>query len=376
MDYSPSVSTDDAPATFLLRHRSTDRTWRGALDDTSVLPGLPDLQQLQTRAGELVGEPVWILSFHHADPLEARFCTVEEAATAAGPEAGASITPPWSHPAWYQETTAWIARTVGPHRLHQHRVWGRSTVLRVEAEGETLWFKESYGLPPGEGAALSLASRTRLCVPEVVAAEGARALMGPLAGVPLEDAPPEAWGRAIAELVTFQREADPADWLAAGCRDLRAVDWGEQIGDLLEFYGLPVDASAELASRFAALWQLPAVVHPQDLGPCNLRWLGDGVQAFDWSDVVIGPPGMLLDRFTNECAEPGPRRGAVTRAWMAAWGPEAEATWQHTRRCALLLEVLRYHTELSFLAADSPLAAQLRRSNARQLQRQLDALRA
>ena len=357
------------PIPIRLRLWNTDQTWLTTAPPTPVLPGLPDLAALRAAAEELTGSAVWLLSFHRSDPIEARFCRADQHI------GDTSRKTPWSAPAWRRDVARWISGAIGPHTLEQRRVWGRSTVLRVETPaGEELWFKESYGLPPGEGVALALAARSGLAVPEVVAAGGHRALMRPLGGLPLGDTSPEIWGQAMAELVRFQREADPAEWVAAGCRDLREVDWHAQIRGLLAAYALPMDAAGALAARFEALWDLPATVLPWDLGPCNLRWLGDRVQAFDWSDVVVGPPAMLLDRWFNECPEGSPERAAVTAAWLEAWAGLGEEAWRVTRRCALLLEVLRYHSELAWLDADSPLAARLRRMNAQQLRRQLDAL--
>jgi hypothetical protein len=268
---------------------------------------------------------------------------------------------------------AWIADHIGSHTLVQHRVWGRSTVIEVLTHAGTLWFKESYGLPPGEGAALALARAQTVpgfTVPECIALDGTRALMKPLAGVPLPEAKPAVWADAIAAVVRFQRNADVDAWRAAGCWDLSQIDWTEQLHRLFERYEQPVRWVPALAARLETLSARPMVVLPWDLGPCNLQWLGDGVQAYDWSDVVIGPPGMLLDRWLNECDTPA-RREAVTQAWLDAWGGDAAQMWQDTRRCALLLEVLRYDRELDWLDPLSPPAPHLRAQNRAQLERQL-----
>ncbi|MCP4805198.1 MAG: hypothetical protein GY913_19070 [Proteobacteria bacterium] len=80
-------------------------------------------------------------------------------------------------------------------------------MLRVETDRESLCFKESYGLPPGEGACLAQAHRIqghRVGLPEVVAAEGSRVLMRPLAGVPLLDVDESCWARAVQDIAQFQ----------------------------------------------------------------------------------------------------------------------------------------------------------------------------
>ena len=248
---------------------------------------------------------------------------------------------------------------VGPHSIEQHRVWGRSTVLRVEADGESLWFKQSYGLPPGEGAALAQAQRveSRLVLPGVVSAEGSRVLMRPLAGVPLLESPDSCWARAIADIVQFQQAAEPAPWQALGVRG--SQDWPARLATLFRDYDMPLELAEEMTPRFDDPGLLPLGVLPQDLGPCNLRWLGERAQAYDWSDVRIGDPGMVLDRFLNECDTPA-RREAVTESWLSAWGPEGEAAWAATRRCALLHEAVRFDDELPWLDEDAPLALRLR----------------
>ncbi|MCP4805199.1 MAG: hypothetical protein GY913_19075 [Proteobacteria bacterium] len=151
------------------------------------------------------------------------------------------------------------------------------------------------------------------------------------------------------------------------------MDWPARLDRLFQDYDMPPELAAQVAPRFESPALLPVALLPQDLGPCNLRWVGDGVQAFDWSDVRIGDPGMILDRFLNECDTPA-RREAVTTAWLAAWGPGAEAAWGATRRCALLHEAVRYDDELPFLDTDAPLALRLRTMIGKQLVRMRDHL--
>lgn len=313
----------------------------------------------------------WVLRIRQGeDALRVLVCTEHPAWSGAWepaevPESKA----PWAHPAWRGELEGWLSSHVGAHRLHQHRAWGRSTVWRVETPDETLWLKESYGLPPGEGVALRLASQHggALRVPAPVAARGSRALMRPLPEAELRPRSAEDWGVALRAALDFAQRADVGAWLEAGARDLR-TGWAERLGELFGAYGFDPGVADGLASRFDGL---PAGVLPQDLGPCNLRWHDDGgPQGYDWTDVVISTPSMLLDRFLDE-ARYVERLDELEPVLVAALGDEA--LWAATRRIALLHETWRYHSELAWLDDDAPLAVKLREGNARQLARHIEA---
>jgi hypothetical protein len=334
------------------------------VDPEAPLPNWPGLASLRP----FHGDEGWVLRFRQAgEDLLILLCTAAPGWSGRWDDAEPPASrAPWSRPGWRQEMEEWVRRHVGPSTLNQHRVWGRSTIWRVEA-GETLWFKESFGLPPGEGRALSLAARHRgaLTVPALVSADGPRALMAPLEGVDLRARPASDWACALRAVLDFAHGADIADWLSAGARDLRD-GWRERLGSMFAEYGHDAKRADEFESWFDGQ---EAVVLPQDLGPCNLRWLGDGrVQAFDWSDVVIGMPGMILRRFLNEARHlAGSRAGGDEEALVAAFGDAENRA--SAARCGPLHETLRYDQELAWLDDDDPLAIRLRTSNARQLER-------
>lgn len=350
---------------------SVDRPTELGAVDADPPPNVPSARAVVQAVHACTGSRPWVLRPRVLDGAPTVVLTTDT-----GPLQVPPSRAPWAAPAWRDEITAWITHHVGAHRVVQHRVWARSTVLQVDTDSRRLWFKQSYGLPPGEGAALALAADQAatvpgFSVPQPVATAGARALMHPLTGRPLAHAPPSVWSDAITAVVRFQRAAPVDAWRALGCRDLTRIDWSSRLHDLFTRYELPVRWVDALAQRLSPLAAHPVVVLPWDLGPCNVHTVPDGIQAFDWSDVVIGPPGMLLDRWLTECDTPA-RRDAVVQGWMAAWGAGADRMWQDTRRCALLLEVLRYDDELAWVDADAPLAVNLRRQNRAQLQRQLE----
>ena len=206
-----------------------------------------------------------------------------------------------------------------------------------------------------------------LTVPALVGTDATRALMKPLAGVDLRERGHADWAAALAAVLSFAQRAGIAEWLGAGTRDFRG-GWQERLASLFDDHGFPVGSSDRFASRFDGL---PAVVLPHDLGPCNLRWLGEGrVQGFDWSDVVIGMPGMALHRFLNEARHlASSRSNGDQESLLAAFGDPRG--WASTARCAPLHEVCRYQAELSWLDDDDPLAIRLREGIARQLGRVL-----
>jgi hypothetical protein len=109
-------------------------------------------------------------------------------------------------------------------------------------------------------------------------------------------------------------------------------------------------------------------VLPHDLGPCNLRWHEGGrVEAFDWSDVVIGPPGMLMHRFLAECRSEEDRQ-----AVSAAFGDEP--LWEATRRGARLHTLWRHERELEWLDEDDPLYVWLREATRSRLRQLVEAM--
>ena len=332
------------------------------LDASTPLPeglGLPYLRPLH-------GPDGWVLRFRQAgDRIHALLCTPDPVGAGRWEDATLPASrAPWGALAWRNSLQTWLEAHVGHgFELFQHRVWGRSTVWRVEGR-RTWWFKESYGLPPGEGAAmrLAIADSGPLAIPHLVAAEGPRALMETFSGTSLSKADPEAWAVGVRAVLDFCATADVERWAAAGVRDLRQGHWHSRLQELFAAYDEDPAHADTYAGRFDGL---PFAVTPHDLGPCNLRWLGDGhVQAFDWSDVVISHPGMVVDRFFNE-----PHSDAHREAVMAAFGDPEQ--WAATRRIALLHEVWRYHQELAWLDDDAPLSLRLRAQNQRQLQRML-----
>ena len=187
-------------------------------------------------------------------------------------------------------------------------------------------------------------------------------------GIDLRGATPDQWAVAMRELVAFQRAAKLEPWVAAGCRDLRAIDWEARFERLFGDYVVGDGALAYALRDLEGLWALPACVLPQDAGPCNLRWCDGRIESLDWSDVVIGPPGMLLDRFLNEVKTEA-QREAVTSAWIDAWGPGAAEAWAATRRFALLIEAVRFDDELPWMDADAPFVHWLREANQKQFDR-------
>lgn len=354
-------------------HPDGTRRWSTHLTVTLPIGGdphreLPPLAALRPFHGPLG----WFLRYRAPRPGSVRALLATEQPSWGGrwlDAAPPASRAPWSDPRWRAGARDWIGEHVGEHDLTHHRGWGRSTVWRVRCARGELWFKEAYALPPGEGVALELAAAGGIEVPELVAADRTRVLMRPYAGQDLRTRSPEDWADALSILLDATRELRLEPWLRAGVEDLR-TGWKARLVNLFRTYGLDTRWADRYADRFEGL---PWAVVPQDLGPCNVRWLGRRrVQAFDWSDVVISTPGILLDRFLNEVHEtsaPDAFRDAV----VSAFGdPEG---WAATRRIALLHEVYRFHRELAYLDEDAPLAVKLRINNRRQLARQVSASR-
>ena len=328
----------------------------------SPVPVLPGVQVLAPHCGP----DGWVLRFRQdAEHVVAMLCS------ASPPCEGqweAAIQPdtvcPWAKPHWRRELGAWLERVAGPHRAEQKRVWGRSTIWRIEVGGETLWLKQSYDMPPGEAQAMLLASRHDgpLTVPKVIACEGSRTLMFPLRGQPLRGRTPLDWAVALRAVVAFQKDAILADWANAGVRDLRGSSWHSRISDLLRSYGFDLVHAERLAEP---LDRMPFGLLPQDLGPCNIQWIDEStIEAYDWADVVISHPLIVIHRFLNEATSDAQRSAILD----AVGDPEGYAALAPV---APAHEAWRYHQELDFLDADDPFAGWLRAGNHRTLRRLL-----
>jgi len=195
-------------------------------------------------------------------------------------------------------------------------------------------------------------------VPQLVAYEGRRLLLGEMPGVDGFGCSEEEARLLVERLVALQAGTAPEVGALArlGVPDAR---WGTLVDQLqlLVLRRAPEDANlarllGTAPARVAAIDScgLPDVLVHGDAHPGNAR-IGDEVVWFDWGDSRLGNP--LLDLAVAEGLPPGPRR-ALTRHWLAAWaeavpGSEPFRAWPLARPLAVLRLALVYQMFLDHI---------------------------
>lgn len=211
------------------------------------------------------------------------------------------MTLPWDDGRWFDDAAAWIdarVRRTGELELLRTRPW--SALIRVPTAEGDVWFKESAPADAYEAALTELlAARRPECVPEVLAAEGARLLTrdaGPSVRELLErDRPAPAWREIVSLYAELQIDlVDDADrLLALGVPDSRP-----------ETFGHPVSGD------------LPATLIHEEVHDGNVH-VRDGRPVFiDWAEASVSHPFAGM---TNTLRMVG---------WRSGWepgGPEVRA---------------------------------------------------
>jgi hypothetical protein len=262
--------------------------------------------------------------------------------------------PAWSRPGWREELARWLEAELGEVTLEQAKVWGISTVVRVESARGEHWFKASAPLPLFVNEAVVtewLARRFPGYVPRPVALDRERGwlLFEPFDvlgwRVPL-DVRCELF-RRFARLQL--RTAELTDEvLAAGCLDRRLPVLGRQLDDLLsdrralhQLEAKEVRALRRLAPRFHellrrldALGPAPTLVHG-DLHPGNAARLDGRIAYFDWTDACVAHPFVDLHSLQWESDEAA--REALLDAYLDPW--RATASEETLREAVALARV-------------------------------------
>jgi len=261
---------------------------------------------------------------------------------------------PWAQPGGPDADLAWAdANFHGLAPPLQQRTWNLSSIWTCFGAERSVWLKCVPSFFAHEGAVLErLQGRG---VPELLAREGSRLLLGQMPGVDGFGCSEAEATRVAERLVALQVGTVPevGDLARLGVPDARWDVLLPQLRALVERQA-PEDANlarllGTASQRVAAIDRcgLPDVLVHGDAHPGNAR-LGEELIWFDWGDSRLGNP--LLDLAVTE-ALPADRRSALTRRWLSAWagavpGSDPFRAWPLARPLAVLRLALVYQTFL------------------------------
>ena len=282
--------------------------------------------------------------------------------------------PAWSRPGWRGELLEWVEAQVARLgrrlvALEQAKVWGISTVVRVETDRGELWFKASAPLPLFVNEAVvteRLASRFPGHVPAPVAVEPDR---GWILFEPFDvlgwDAERAVRRELFGRFARLQRRTvELVDGLLAdGCLDRRLGVLERQVDDLLgDRRALHRLDAAELRAvrrlgpklhetirRLEALGLPPTLVHG-DLHPGNVARVDGELAYFDWTDACVAHPFVDLHSLQWERDEA--TREALLDAYLEPWrGVAPEETLREAVALAGVATPLHHAVSYATIAA-------------------------
>ena len=264
--------------------------------------------------------------------------------------------PPWSRRGWRDEVQAWLDQELarlGRRRvaLDQVKVWGISSVLRVETDRGDLWFKVSAKLPLFVNEAVvtqRLAKRFPGFLPEPVAVDEDRGwiLLQPFAELGWQ-APLDVRCELFRRFGGLQASTAGLvdELLADGCLDRRAGVLDRQLDGLLaDRSALHLLTTAEVRAlrrlapsfhesirRLDALGLPPTLVHG-DLHPGNVARIRGELAYYDWTDGCVAHP--FVDLHSLQWEEEETVRAALLDAYLEPW---REVASEETLREAVAL---------------------------------------
>jgi hypothetical protein len=237
----------------------------------------------------------------------------------------------WAEPGGPAEALRWAGVDSG----EQQRTWNLSSVWRLDGA----WLKEVPPFLRQEPIVLEwLGKRVPGLVPAVLKTDGGRMLLADVPGTDRYDAEVAEIVAMVGDLFEIQAMAAEHvdELLALGLPDWRAERFVERVTEVVEKYGHQLarderaaarELVAGLPKRFEALAAcgIPDSLVHGDFHPGNVRSDGRNRVILDWTDSVIGHPGLDV-----------PGRAELEREWSASWrkkisGSEPERALELTR---------------------------------------------
>ena len=240
----------------------------------------------------------------------------------------------WAHPGGPDQDLRWAeqqldaAGTPIAGRPIQFRTWNLSSLWRIPTTDGAAWLKVVPPFFAHEGGVLARLEPP--CVPTLLAAEGARALLAEIPGDDKYDAPLPALLTMVRTLVAIQAQwTDRVDeLLALGAPDWRPEPLAVLAADTVARTAPELDPAtvahldqlvAGLPGRFAPIdaCGIPDTLVHGDFHPGNVRGSGDRLVLLDWGDTGVGHPLLDDAAFTERLSDDDTR--VVRTEWSAAW---------------------------------------------------------
>lgn len=256
------------------------------------------------------------------------------------------LRPAYARPSGPDQELEWAARELGANRqtlqATQVKTWNLASLWRLDVAARTYWLKSVPHFFEHEGPLIGwLAARAP--VPELLAHEGGRMLMGHVPGRDLFDASLEQRYAMVERLVALQVAGAVRvdELLALGLPDWRFGPLKSAICDVFTRHrselsepALPVlehfiDTLHDRLAQLEACGVPQTLVHG-DFHPGNVRGTDLDLTILDWGDAGVGHPYLDASAFLD--MTPEPERELVTRRWQALWrdaipGCQVEHAW-------------------------------------------------
>jgi Ser/Thr protein kinase RdoA (MazF antagonist) len=247
----------------------------------------------------------------------------------------------------------------GDVELVEH--WPLSSVLRLETDGGTLFFKAVFPIFKHEPVMTAqLTARHPSLTPELLAIDETRGwmLMRELRGSPIGDQDVSRWREGLRAAATIHKAwiGRDAELLSLGVHDrtLQALERDMAAGfgevDLSPEDRRRLEASLPTFARASAelgAGAVPETLVHGDLHPWNVMAADDGIRIFDWSDSCVSHPFFDLPTYF-EHTDDEEARAAQLEAYLAVWSDAAPMGELRTLS-AFALPLSLVHHAISYL---------------------------
>jgi hypothetical protein len=204
----------------------------------------------------------------------------------------------------------------------QQRTWNLSAIWRLDTPAGPVWLKEVPAFFQHEPVVLRWTAAQGGPVPELLASDGGRMLLGHVPGEDMYGAGIELRHTIAADHHRLQLASTDhiGHLIGSGTPDRRTAALVGYIQDTVARHGTDPrvhELVADLPTRMdqIAATGLPDVLVHGDLHPGNVRSDGQHHVIIDWGDAFIGHPGFDILRLGEGLDDPQP----LIDAWAGRW---------------------------------------------------------